>query len=350
MKKKILFHFPGLMNNALFNKNARDNCLEPFVKLKDHLASLGYELTTADSVNLENCVSVWFWDTRNFENYSKTNPPAMAKYPFVKSAWNVWRRRHLPELYLAACRAGLHARTVLFTGEPPSVLPENFNRDIHQLFGKVFTWHDDFVDGEKYFKFRYPQPETFFKVLDVPYESRRLLVNISARKHSTHSRELYSARLRFMRLLDSFAPEEASQYGPGWDQETPPLRCYRGLTANKWDVYPHFKFGLCYENIRDEPGYVTEKIFDCLRANCVPIYLGANNVGDYVDHGAFIDRRQFSSDEALIEFISGMSKASYYACRNAGAAYLQSLRYRQFESSAFSSSIVDALRLDSQQL
>jgi hypothetical protein len=51
--------------------------------------------------------------------------------------------------------------------------------------------------------------------------------------------------------------------------------------------------------MRDEPGWITEKIFDCMRADCVPVYWGASNVLDYVDPEAFVDRRRFASNSEL---------------------------------------------------
>ena len=37
-----------------------------------------------------------------------------------------------------------------------------------------------------------------------------------------------------------------------------------------------FKFNLCPENLNAD-GYVTEKIFDSIRSDCIPLYLGGGN-------------------------------------------------------------------------
>ena len=51
----------------------------------------------------------------------------------------------------------------------------------------------------------------------------------------------------------------------------------------------NISFAICYENARDIPGYITEKIFDCFFAGCVPIYWGgAPNVTDHIPANTFI--------------------------------------------------------------
>lgn len=45
---------------------------------------------------------------------------------------------------------------------------------------------------------------------------------------------------------------------------------------NKIEYLRQFKFNLCLEN-SDNNGYVTEKIFDAIKAGCIPIYWGSEN-------------------------------------------------------------------------
>ena len=58
-------------------------------------------------------------------------------------------------------------------------------------------------------------------------------------------------------------------------------------------------------------GYVTEKIFNCFAAGCVPIYWGAPNVTDYIPKNCFIDRRDFGSNAEVYDFIKSMSQGVY---------------------------------------
>ena len=47
-------------------------------------------------------------------------------------------------------------KLVLFLWEPPTVEPEGYAPEVLEHFGKVFTWDDDLVDNQKFFKFHYP--------------------------------------------------------------------------------------------------------------------------------------------------------------------------------------------------
>lgn len=64
-------------------------------------------------------------------------------------------------------------------------------------------------------------------------------------------------------------------------------------------VLKNYRFSMCYENTITEPGYISEKIFGCFAAGCVPVYLGATNVEVYIPKDCFIDRRDFNSNEEM---------------------------------------------------
>jgi hypothetical protein len=74
-----------------------------------------------------------------------------------------------------------------------------------------------------------------------------------------------------------------------------------GLAA-KLDFLRPYKFHLAFEN-REVPGYVTEKIVDAFMAGAVPVYWGDTSVKQQFNPAAFIDRRDFETDEACIEHI-----------------------------------------------
>lgn len=73
----------------------------------------------------------------------------------------------------------------------------------------------------------------------------------------------------------------------------------------------NYKFAICYENIKNQNGYITEKIFDCFFAGCVPIYWGAKNVTKHIPKECFIDMRDFSSFEEVYVLIKNMPEVTY---------------------------------------
>lgn len=281
------------------------------------------------------------------------------------SGWRGWARKLKTQLqgkalardlYDECLRTGMEQRMALFLWEGPAVIPENWNPELHKLFPIIFTWNDKYIDRSKFIKIHWPQTRQFPDIPKIPFGDRKLLVNISMNKFSRHPLELYSARRASIRHFERTQPDNFDLYGMGWNRPTnlrekvlPFLRqhfsSYRGTVQNKWDVLPRYRFSLCYENMREEPGYVTEKIFDCMRARCVPIYWGAPNITDYVDAEAFIDRRPFRSDVELEAYLLNITEQEYERFQDAMQDYLRSERFAKFLPPAYADTIIHALHL-----
>jgi hypothetical protein len=346
---KILIHAPSLPGTGVFNVEARDSYFQPFIYLRKKLRSLGYTLEMSDGHSLRDCSWIWFFDA---DSVGIKKGLAQCK-SVVKTALKMPQSR---DLYRECLAAGMDKQIVLFLLEPPSVSPANWEPELHKLFSLIFTWHDNYVDGRKFIKIHVPQPHQFPCVSNITFLDKKLLVNISMNKFSRHPRELYPARRAAIRYFEQNQPENFDLYGVGWNRPVNILEkllpitrqiytSYRGTVKNKWDVLTQYRFSLCYENMRDEPGYVTEKIFDSMRAGCVPVYWGAPNITDYVDIDAFIDRRNFKTNEELAKYLSGINEQEYQQYQNAIQRYLASERFEKFLPSNFADTIINALKL-----
>ena len=74
----------------------------------------------------------------------------------------------------------------------------------------------------------------------------------------------------------------------------------------------HYKFYLAIENTR-EPDYITEKLWQGLRAGAVPIYLGAHNVRDFLPDRAAVYIDDFPTLAELVVYIkSAVADESIY--------------------------------------
>jgi len=352
--KTILIHSPTGNNNRMFDPNERDGYNDPAIYLRERLYRSGYLLKTADDNALDNCEWVLFNDEISLKRYSCWRGLAR------KLKARLLGRPLFRDLYNDCIKAGMQHRMALFLWEAPAVNPANWDPELHKLFPIIFTWHDSYVDGNKFIKIHWPQTRKFPCVPNISFSDKKLLVNISMNKFSRHPRELYSARRVSIRYFEQNQPENFDLYGVGWNQPTNflekllPFTCqvypsYRGTVMNKWDVLPQYRFSLCYENIHDEPGWVTEKIFDCMRAGCVPIYWGAPNITDYVDAEAFIDRRQFKSDAELESFLIEITEKEYKIYQTAIQEYLLSEKFQKFLPPAYAETIINALKLNNIQ-
>jgi hypothetical protein len=75
-----------------------------------------------------------------------------------------------------------------------------------------------------------------------------------------------------------------------------------GGFPGKLEFLKSYKFNLAYENASVE-GYTTEKLFEAMKARCVPIYWGNPRINEEFNPRSFLNRADFASDEALIERI-----------------------------------------------
>ncbi len=228
--------------------------------------------------------------------------------------------------------------SILF--EPPAVFDGAYDRDCYSLFSKVFTFHDGLVDGKKFIKFRYFSLRPMRKDI-TPFHERNLCCGVFGNKRSHYSGELYSERLKIIRFFEQHHPNEFGFYGIGWDQSHSSI--YLGATEDKSSTIKNYKFNIAYENTKDVPGYITEKIFDCFEAGVVPIYWGSPTVTDEIPAGCFIDRRQFASDEALYNYLISIDEETFQTYLENIREYLDSEEAKVFDRDHFVLSIVNGL-------
>jgi hypothetical protein len=155
--------------------------------------------------------------------------------------------------------------------------------------------------------------------------------------------ELYLERLRAIRHFSRRS--DFDLYGRGWTDETSLLpgwaasavaRCYRGEIPplDKTRVLSGYRFAICFENTSFE-GYITEKIFDCFVAGCIPVYSGAPDIADAVPSEAFISATDFRSYGALDRHLRGMTAAVAEGHLEAARAFMASPAADRFSQARF---------------
>ena len=82
------------------------------------------------------------------------------------------------------------------------------------------------------------------------------------------------------------------------------------------------------------------EIFDCFFSACVPIYLGADNVTEYIPSECFIDKRKFNSYDSLYAFISNIRDDKYVNYLNSIEKFLNSNAAYQFSNEYFVKTLI----------
>lgn len=305
----------------------RDGTLAPFYRLHSALNEQNIEVHTADCL---------------LENRIKGS---------VNDYYSLGLLDNYPKLIV---RQDIRLRGFLIM-EPPVVAPKlyralpkltrHFERIyLHNTVGDGYSLKG--VDQSRLHKLYWPQP---YKDILEPYWSNtnrqnRIVVINGNHIPRSFKRELYSKRIEAMSALAPLGVVDL--YGVGWQKwwsyrsMWPPywrhrkalISIYQGTCASKYEVLSRYRFSLCFENMTMQ-GYLTEKLFDCLYAGTVPIYLGAPDISDLVPFDAYIDCRQFASWEEMWDTVSKMPESQIQAIREAGRDFLRSEKGVQYYDS-----------------
>ncbi|MDD3269862.1 MAG: glycosyltransferase family 10 [Syntrophomonadaceae bacterium] len=293
MRSVLLKVDDAVMNNRIFNLH------KPLYCLRERLNDYDISFHTADLGSQEACDKIIIFDLNNYNLE-----------------------------YVKECIArGWQEKLILMLWEGPVVIPQNWEFENLKHFSKLLTWNDELVDNRQYFKFYYPQTELPYYGIELPYAEKKLCTMIVSNKMYPQPQELYSERIKAIRYFGEMIPEQFDLYGYGWDYS---VNCYRGTVKSKEHAYARYKYAVCYENTTGLKGYITEKIFDCFRGGCVPIYLGADNVSNYIPPETFIDRRDFGSYDDLLQYLITMDEQRYQRYITNIAAYAHSEKFELF--------------------
>lgn len=322
----------GLLNNVIFDRSSpanRDDCFAPYALLRDRFYAAGIQIDTADQVS-----------------------EALAF-----------------ELHQDVQRGGA-SKKYLLTFETEFVKRENWNPTEWINYCKVFTWNDELVDGDRFVKINFPNPIIIHPVDGFLLRDRFCcLIASNKTLQDKDDRILLSERVASIRWFEKHAVLDFDLYGVGWDVPVPrrgligrlehrflrvatrflslrPFPSYRGRLEHKRDVLKRTRFAICYENVRDLPGYITEKIFDCFFSGCVPVYWGASNITDHIPADCFIDRRKFRDTGAVYEFLKAMTEDEFKGYQQRIATFLRSSAAYPFSSEYFAETIVNTIVQD----
>ena len=240
--------------------------------------------------------------------------------------------------------------------------PDNWYKKNHSYFKKIFTWAPRYVDNEKYYPIRYPVAS--LKLINatsgINVETKKICCAIWSNKRSNHKNELYSERIKVIRWFEKNAVADFCLYGYGWDQIYLPgpfwrLRkiplvskmtyrisysCYQGKVDSTVEIYGRYKFAFAYENCKDTPGCISERIFDSLVNMCIPIYLGDPDVADYIPTNTFIDKRKFDNYQQLYDYLKFMLDPEYEQYLHNIHSFLNSPLIYPFTAEAFADTLI----------
>jgi len=310
-------------NDKLFSESLpenRDDCLMPFRDLRDYFSSRGHFIHTEDIIS-----------PLDADIVIDVDPPST---------------RHID------ARRGM---SVLFAFESPIIRPGNYIESTTSRYWLVFSWNKSNNQNNTYqipipIVPRYPEKK-------IPNNRSKFACLIAGNKTSENQKELYSERINVIRWFEKNAPQDFDLYGIGWDEGEDALPrlfrrgrvkrllpkrirfrgfpSFRGPVDSKSYIYSQYKYAFSYENCKDFPDYVTEKIFDPMYCGCIPIYKGAPNIEEYVPSNCFIDGNDFSSIRDLYSFLTKCDLNCIETYRRNIQVFLDSEWFKKLHSKNF---------------
>jgi len=221
-------------------------------------------------------------------------------------------------------------KNTFICNEPQLVNILNYWKPLHFFFKKIYTWYDPLVDNRKYFKILLPKSSLGIKTKPKNFKEKKFLVLINKNMLpfypfqllNSQGRELYSERIKSIEFFEEKIPNKFYLYGRGWNKPKKynltekifgfrKYITYKGEVDDKIELLSNFKFSICFENLTGVNGWITEKIFDCFKARCVPIYWGATDIKKYIPKECFIDFRRFRDYDELLIFLNSIDEEKY---------------------------------------
>lgn len=254
---------------------------------------------------------------------------------------------------------------ILVALEPEVADMYNYFPFVHERCGTIFTCYDS-LRGANFHKFYYPKASfSSTQKHRIPFTKRKLCVMIASNKKAVQTSpcELYSKRKDIVYFFEKHAAQDFDVYGLFWDKR---YKVYKGkiptfqhstpkqgplsqAESDKLTTLQNYRFCICFENMRgikESQGYISEKILDCLKAGCVPIYWGAKNIDAYIPSNCFIKYEKFTSIKALYAFLRKMPEKTFNAYLDNIKRYLASDKAQIFTVTNFVDTILSNIIAD----
>gem|GEM_PF-343268 len=311
---------PEFSRNKLFElSSARDNAIERFWEAYQLLENNGCDCKTIDLFDLEEVDAIVFYgvvsELKWIISTIKSNPAVrLINIPIEPPVVSV-----------------LHSESIL------SLMP----------FDRILVWNDNLAaKGMPFIKANIGEAVIAEGTIpEISFQKKNFMVAITSSKLIKHKNGIHQERFNAFEFF-SKQSEGIDLYGVGWDKTSYPFvkTSYRGMCDNKKDVLQHYKFSICFENAKNYPGLITEKIFDCFAAGVVPIYYGPPNMEKYIPKECFINFLDFSNYDELYNFLVAMDEQEYQSYLDAVKSFIQTPAYYEFTSKRFAEVVLEQVQ------
>lgn len=257
-------------------------------------------------------------------------------------------------------RAYPHVKAVLVLLETALGAAYTFNPKNHDAFDAVLTYDDRLVDGRKYFPIRPRAYDRSRIQTGLPFAERNLGCLVGTNRPfrrrtglgllskgwrlSAHDwldyvlcpGQLIKYRSAVGRAAARRYADTFHIYGEGWDDDPATREACRGIPTESPLTYAgRYRYYMAFENHSGEHSLISERIWDALWADSVPVYFGNTRIDRHVPPTCFVDARAFGSPDALLAGLAGTDEGTWEKQRQAGRAFIQGADVAHYLPDAF---------------
>lgn len=268
-----------------------------------------------------------------------------------------------------------HLKTVMVLLETSLGARYAFNPRNHQGYDAVLTYDERLLTSDRYFPMR-TRAYLRERVLDGPSFDRRRVgclvgtnrkmryrSGIMTMKKGWHfsladwhdyvfcTGELVSYRSEVGRLCAQYDAGAFDIFGEGWDLH--PETSGKSLsppTERTLSYIRNYRYYFAFENHEGENSLISERIWDALWADTVPVYRGNKNVHRHVPRDCYIDANKFKSPKAMLDWLVNSSEDEWQAYRKAGRDFIQSTAVEKYLPDACADELLQPIVLLANQI
>lgn len=253
-----------------------------------------------------------------------------------------------------------HLRNVLLMAETSLGCRWVANPENHKIYDAVFTYIETLVDDKRYF---FLPPRAYFQdriKSGLPFANRKMGCLVGTNRRMTYRTglmtmrkgwkfslrdwidyvfcpgELISFRSAVGRTCAKYREKGFDLFGEGWELLPETRVACKGVPqTSALDYIGRYRYYFALENHSGPYSLISERIWDALWGDAVPVYRGNTRLSDFIPPECYIDAARFRSTQELFEHLCALSEHDWRQYRSAGRDFIHSERIAKFLPGAF---------------
>jgi alpha(1,3/1,4) fucosyltransferase len=235
----------------------------------------------------------------------------------------------------------------------------------HLGYDAIFTYINRLVDQKRYF---FLPPRAYYRhriTAGLPFEQRRLGCLVGTNRKMRYRSglfvmkkgwkfsfrdwidyvfcpgELITFRSKVAKVCARHSASVFDIFGEGWEMLPETRHICLGIPRESTLNYVgRYRYYFALENHSSGCSLVSERVWDALWGDAVPVYLGHTGLDQFVPRECYIDARQFEGPNEMLDWLCRAPESIWTKYREAGREFIQSAAVERFLPAAFAEEFV----------